>query len=595
MTSSFDPLPEWAHAVPSEPGIHPEQSALQWQRPFTVQQLLEIGEQFIEQFLAWVVRAVAGVFIPGEASFDQLRDWALNIPILGDIIEAITGLVGGGIEELTQFFTNVRNFFQSIDFNSPSFNVLDAARQFVAVVVRPFLSLLFSWVRPEWLPQVSLFSIGDDQPNLLTEGDFAEEVTIDGGGFYWDSTDGKTTMGCAAVNCDGEDHVVISNLIPVSPGQKLSAGGYVSHAGASGSNAIQIALVTYLDGTTVSTEVLGSISPSTDSTDWSKSISGTYTVPSGVNQVALQLRVSSAATAGVVKFDDCWVKKEQLLKIPFVDGLTSALDTFTEKIRDIIDAVFNAFNNLGEWLEENNPVSAVVDAVLGLLGIGNTNSTGLAQLQARVRALESSANTIVLDFNGPSSSNPGPGFSVTSSGGGSGSMGLDGKGSLVWKPSGAGNRTQIARYTTSALTTNNCLLQWYLASTPQSYVFDDAYTYICCRMDGVNNYLRVRSGYDSVRIQAVVGGSVSNVGSAWSGYPKAGDFFEWQVGDAGGGNNRHHVLRRNGQTILDFTETTSVYGSSNLHVGVGMETGNRLVLFQNIPAALTVLTASEVL
>ncbi|WP_201787828.1 hypothetical protein, partial [Klebsiella pneumoniae] len=61
----------------------------------------EIGEQFIEQFLAWVVRAVAGVFIPGEASFDQLRDWALNIPILGDIIDLINSILSpifGGID-----------------------------------------------------------------------------------------------------------------------------------------------------------------------------------------------------------------------------------------------------------------------------------------------------------------------------------------------------------------------------------------------------------------------------------------------------------------------------------------------------------------
>jgi len=595
MTSSFDPLPEWAHAVPSEPGIHPEQSALQWQRPFTVQQLLEIGEQFIEQFLAWVVRAVAGVFIPGEASFDQLRDWALNIPILGDIIEAITGLVGGGIEELTQFFTNVRNFFQGLDFNSPSFNIIDAAREFVGNVVRPFLALLFSWVRPEWLPQVSLFSIGDSQPNLLAEPDFAEDVTVDGGGYYWDGTDGRTAPGCAAVACDGEDHVLLSNLIPVSKDQTLNVGAYVYHAGVTGSDVISVELATFLDESPVSTSVIGAITPSGDSTDWSTSISGSFTVPDGVNMVTLQLHVTSGATSGVVKFDDCWVKKEQKLKIGFVDALQSALDNLLSNIQGIIDRIVNAFENLGEFIDTNFSINKVLDTVFGLLDGILTNSSLTAAQGARIRALESAANTITLDFNGASSSTPGPGFVVTSTGGGSGAMGLNGKGALVWKPSGAGNRTQIARYTTSSLSTDSCVLNWVLASTPQSYLFDDAYTYICARMNGVTDYVRVRSGYNGVRIQAVVSGSVTNIGDGWMGSPKAGDEFEWHIGESGGTNLRHHVLKRNGVTILDFSETTSLNGSSYRHVGCGMETGNRLVITQNIPAGLSVLVAAEVL
>lgn len=57
------------------------------------------------------------------------------------------------------------------------------------------------------------------------------------------------------------------------------------------------------------------------------------------------------------------------------------------------------------------------------------------------------------------------------------------------------------------------------------------------------------------------------------------------------------MLTHNGNPIIDATDTGAVsqMGADYRRVGVGMETGNRLVLFQNIPAGLGVLTASEVL
>lgn len=529
--------------------------------------------------------AILRAILSGIGSFGEDLESVFRLEYAGDD-PALNGIQGvfGFLNAVIQLIIDA---LDGIDIQSGPGAIL---RAILAAGMRLVRNL-----RPEWLPQISLFSIGDSQPNLLAEPDFAAEETISGGGFYWDGTDGRTDPGCAAVDCDGEDHVVVSNLIAVSPGQVIDCGGYVSHAGATGTESIRIELATYLGDTQVSVATIGTITPTVDSTDWTASISGTFTVPAGVDMVAQQLHVTSDSTAGVVKYDDCWVKKQQLLKIPYVDQLSTALDEFTDRIRGIIDNVFNAFNNLGEWLDENNPLSSVLDAILGLLGIGTSAQSGVAIHEARIRALESAANTITLDFNGASASNPGPGFSVSSSGGGGGAMGLNGKGALVWKPSGAGNRTQLARYTTSALGTNNFIMEWVLASSPQSYLFDDAYTYLLARMDGTSNYIRIRSGYDSIRVQAVVGGVVSNIGPAWSGSPRSGDQYAWHVGDPGGGNNRHHQLLRNGVTLLDFTETTSVFGASNLHVGVGMETGNRLVLFQNIPAGLAVVTAMEVL
>ena len=600
MTQPGQQPPDWAINVPSTELIHQRPAGLQPDRPFTLEQLLEIGSELIRQFLRRVAEALMGAFVPSHAAFEQIREWAESIqdavdqiPIIGDIIEIITGVEDGDLNDLGTWVNNLRSFLANLDFSDPAFDPLAAARQFIEIVIRPFLNLLFGWLRPEWLPQISLFSIGDSQPNLLAEPDFAEASTVDGGGFYWDGTDGKATNGCAAVNCDGEDHVIVSNIVPVSKDQKLSIGVYVSHAGVNANNAAALELNTYLDDVPVSTEVIQSLNAFGNSTDWTTKLEGEFIVPDGVNAVAVQLHVTSDATTGVIKFDDSWLRKVQQLKMSFVDGLVAQVNQFISDIQGIIDNIFNAFNNLGEWLDEFNPLQTIMEVVLGLLRIGTGAQTGVTQLEARIRALESAANTITLTFNGASSSNIGPDFTSQFSGGGAGSMGPNGRGALMWKASGFGNRTQIARYTGGALTTDLMVLEWVLASTPQSYLFDDAYTYICARMNGFTDYVRVRSGWNAINIQAIVGGSVSNIGPTWSGYPQAGDHFQWWVGSSS--NVREHRLLRNGIEILNFTENVSQYGANHRHIGVGMETGNRLVLFQNIPAGLAVVTASEVL
>ena len=111
-------------------------------------------------------------------------------------------------------------------------------------------------------------------------------------------------------------------------------------------------------------------------------------------------------------------------------------------------------------------------------------------------------------------------------------------------------------------------------------------------------YTRLRIGYNTVRLQAVVAGTTTNIGPSAGVSPKAGDRYRVMFGEAAGANPLHFAISRNGTTIpgLDFTDGgTAQYGASYLHIGAGMETGNRLVIGQNIPPGLGVLTATEVL
>lgn len=503
----------------------------------------------------------------------DIQPWVENIPGLGDLIELLTGIPDGDENDLASWVQRLLK----VD------SALNAANLF------------------GWISQVDLGSIGQFSPNLLSEGDFLDSIVINPLSGY------TVEDGAAVVTANGADWPLKSEVIRVSSGQEIWAGASAAYESATGSaGGVLVELVLCVEApsepsgwSAVSTMVLGSLTPSGTSPDWTvlSNELAKYTVPaSGVEGVALQLHVTPDALSGKVKYQKAFIKKTQKLPIPFVDQLQSTLSAAATRVQAIIDRIINAFQNLGEFVDGDHDVEDVLGAIFGIFDTGLGARTKAAAIEARVRQLESEANAIVLDFAGASSTSL-SGWTVTSSGGGAGSMGLDGKGNLVWKASGAGNRTQIGRYDGGALTVDNGRLEWILSSSPQSYIFDDAFTYVLFRVKDSSNYVRVRSGFDEIRLQAVVAGAVTNIGLAWSGNPRAGDQFALDFGEAAGANKRHFVLTRNGTPIIDVTDTAAVslVGPDFRKIGGGMETGNRLVFFQNIPAGLGVLTASEVL
>ncbi len=564
-----------------------------------------------------LLEVIANRLTGGLVTFPTKQDAIMalqKVPLLGDIVELLTGIEDGDENDLGTWALNIRRFLGDIDLTDPDFNVAESAKQFITLVLMPLNMLLgpHSALNAAnlfgWIPQIDLSSIGQFSPNLLSEGGFDDPVTVKPNtGYVWDGTHGHKANGCASLTANGGDYVLLSEVIPVTPGQTILAGASAEYESATGgANSVLVELVSCVEDESeesgyakVSTVQLGSLTPSGTAPDWTvlSNDSSRYNVPtSGVDGVALQVHVTPDALTGTIRFDDAFIKKTQKLPIPFVDQLQSTLQQAAARVQAIIDRIINAFQNLGELIDIDLDPDGILDAIFGIFDTGLGARTKAAALEARIRQLESAANSVVLDFAGNTSATL-TGWTVTSSGGGAGSMGLDGKGNLVWKASGVGNRTQIGRYDGGALTVDNGRLEWILSSSPQSYIFDDAWTYVCFRMQDTSNYTRIRSGFGEIRIQAVVGGAVTNIGAPWAGNPKAGDQFALDFGEAAGVNKRHFVLSRNGAPIIDVTDTgaVSLVGASNRKIGAGMETGNRLVFFQNIPAGLGVLTASEVL
>ena len=119
--------PDWAIAVPTTPAIHPKQSSqLQFNPPFTVQQLEAIGEQIIEAIIKQVLLAMFGSYLPTgwetqlQHYFDELNadiDFLTTLfgdLVSGDIIGALTTFFGLFNTNFARLPTTLQSDLQAI-------------------------------------------------------------------------------------------------------------------------------------------------------------------------------------------------------------------------------------------------------------------------------------------------------------------------------------------------------------------------------------------------------------------------------------------------------------------------------------------------
>lgn len=637
-------MPDWAAEIPAAPGIK-SYGQSQQMRPFTQQQLLEMGREFLEQFLRRVVQAVVGFFIPGGGpAFDQLKAYFDNIG--SEIVVKIDELSGLNFGSIDAFLASLEDgkgidlvavpklvrALQGIDLNGDPGAVL---RQIVAVLASIPASLLY---------QVSLGSIADTSPNLLPDGGFDDPITLDTGtGFVHDATFGRSSpLGSAKLTTSGADRVLRSKRVPVGPKQKLTVGAWAAYQDllTSGTGAIRVELCCYSAGVQVSVEPIGAVGAvSGTRAGWDLLLSGSWTVPdaSTVDEVAVQLHVTTAATSGTVWFDDVTLRKTQKLPMGWTEGLVKrweqiasfagitdtdldgdidvidvwntlwsgrlkALNWIPNFSQETVDWINAGFSSAGELLDEGLNQTIVGGIISELLGQGTRTASLVAKQEARLRAIESAGNAVTDDFERGSSSGMGAAYAAYhSSGGGSGGPGTNGKGDAVYKPSGISNRVAVVRHT-GAITTDACRLVVLLSSTPPSTWPDDAYSYAgFSAHDSSVTYGRLRIGGSSVRLQAVVAGAVYDL-FTWSVDLKAGNTVEVQRGAAGGTDMHTYRLWVNGverTPEAPFTDPNSriPYGAGRRSMALGFETSLRIGLIpsQWIPAGFAYMQLQEVI
>lgn len=140
MSDSTPDVPDY-YLSPFFPGVHKE-PAQPANTGLSQDELNSLRDKLITSILQVFSQAVLGAVDPTgtlSGALAQLSTWANGIPILGTIVQALTG-VFGDLESLTTFGNNIKAFFDGIDLTDTSFDFATAAQTFVTNVVEPFIT-----------------------------------------------------------------------------------------------------------------------------------------------------------------------------------------------------------------------------------------------------------------------------------------------------------------------------------------------------------------------------------------------------------------------------------------------------------------------
>lgn len=360
-------MPDWALEIPWA-DVHQDQSN-QLVRPFTAQQLIEFGKELIEQFIKRVVLAVAGAFIPGEEAFDQLRDWALNLPVIGDIIAKINEVfsaIFGGIDFTGELPTPEEVWDTVINTLMLPLNLLLGPSS----PLNP--ANILGRLRINQIGGVSLSHVITQTSNLFAEFISADSVP-DADGWSFDAVNSA-----AQVVLDGTTKAIYDDPIDVAPGQEIAGSieALLDSVTSSPGAAVELALLLY-DGVSESptgTYVLDAIADPSGTVSWAE-LSGSYTVPaSGVKAVAPELRVEGG-TAGTVKFKT--PAGELVLPSVLQDGLPAAIQDRIDALQETWDAFKGAAGGTVADIQGalDDAGQAIRDALANALGHGGSGHT----------------------------------------------------------------------------------------------------------------------------------------------------------------------------------------------------------------------------
>lgn len=363
---TVDPLPDWVANIPAYDGIK-RQGDTQFERPFTVQQLLEFGRELIEQFLRRVVSAVVGVFVPGAGpAFDQLRAWSEGL--FGDITAKINDAAGINLSSWDAFLgslddgkgidiTLVPKLVAALDgipweSGDPG-AILQAILEAAGNVLGGLRGL------------VPIGLLTDRKAQLIFEGGFDGPATIvEGSGWEHDDSDGvpgSSPVGCARLDCDGAAHIMASEHIEVAPGWELSGRFRAKWESFTSTGDYPIRVEVWPFHKPEDSDVYSPVgspvmlagveSPSGASGGpggWGADPHGgpVWVVPGDgtVTHIVVRPKATEDATSGVVKLDNVIVEAIQKIPQRFTKDLPEDLSSLFNHIELWVDSALDALN-----------------------------------------------------------------------------------------------------------------------------------------------------------------------------------------------------------------------------------------------------------
>lgn len=259
----------------------------------------------------------------------------------------------------------------------------------------------------------------------------------------------------------------------------------------------------------------------------------------------------------------------------FVDWLGSeiglALHNFGELWQDLLDGIVSVWTKAVDVV--GSTVQNVIDAIGGILGVGENAALAADKANIGVQSLKASqAGGGFDEFNYDSANElPAATYAITYSGPGAGHYGPNGSGFVVWKPSGSSVREVVYRRTDVTLGSDNGVVTVVWSTRPRDPFFNDSYGYIDGRVadNGDNTRVRARIDNNTAVIQAIVNGTVTQIGGTKTLTIRNGDVFELWYGT--GAKPRQFWLKQNGVTVhtVEDTGAVSSLGTGFRQVGFG--------------------------
>lgn len=235
------------------------------------------------------------------------------------------------------------------------------------------------------ITNVSPLNAAQLSANLWPQGLFPDAGSIAGAGvwvFDPDVTHTTDSTGAVRVTADGTIKALRGVPTTVVAGQQTEVSVFVQWSDYSGTAApIQLQIAQYLqaDGavTLVGISTVSTLGPTTATGGWAE-LSGTFTVPSGVNLIRGRLVVTDGAAAGTIWFDDASATNELLASS--ISGLLGQLQGIQAGVQAVIDTAIQAVTgvtSVGNTL--NDLLSALSnilpESVSGVLGPGTIGQT----------------------------------------------------------------------------------------------------------------------------------------------------------------------------------------------------------------------------
>ena len=304
----------------------------------------------------------------------MLRQIIVGIPVLGPIADE---WVGELLDQFGQYYTNLGGLLGNINFMDPDFNPVDAATEFVNLMLLPLNMLLgpnsalnanniFNLIPVGLLGFLPASSVGDASPNLITNPDFEGDEPIESTVFTLDLTTSFSAVGGSAkvvADGTGTKDLLSPDLIRVSNGQELSISTMVKWSGLTGSGTpIRVGFNGYAaNGSALIQPDLDNNAASPGTQDWIE-MGGTFKLNNpAVVAVRLRLTVGATATAGNIWWDHVDLHKTNKIGISLIgdedgNGLPDILDGITGSITGILNLIpgfasvtdlFNLQNVLG--------------------------------------------------------------------------------------------------------------------------------------------------------------------------------------------------------------------------------------------------------